>query len=501
MSPRRLSAPRYRRRILGAGLVVAGAAFSIGAPMYVNRIEDDLERRVALALSAAGVDGAAVVFDGQDGDLRCSRPLVDLTAAVRVAEGVRGVRSIDVIDRDCKVNRAPLVESADQTVAPTATAAPAETATGTAVSSGTDAAANGLATIADAVGADPRLAFLKILLDQAGLSDRLSNPAAAPVTLLAPTDAAFDALPADFLAQLAAQPELLDRLLAAHVLAIAPDRSQFPNADVVTTGNGEVWVIDAVQVPDDVDVSGDAIAPVTAMLDGGVVTLIGTVASEAERAKLLNAATIGAGAGKVVDQLTVDPDTGLDPETGDALARLIAVLPVQLVTGEVGFVDGALFAGGTYADEASGAAMRAAAGAEGVEAQLELRPDATQAQAAQLEAELNDFVAANPIRFEVGSAVLTPEGDAVLDQLADRMTTVGGVSVAVEGHTDSDGDPTRNLELSQQRAEAVRLGLVERGLDAALVTAAGFGSEQPVLVDGVEDKDASRRVEFRIGTT
>jgi outer membrane protein OmpA-like peptidoglycan-associated protein len=68
----------------------------------------------------------------------------------------------------------------------------------------------------------------------------------------------------------------------------------------------------------------------------------------------------------------------------------------------------------------------------------------------------------------------------------------------VEGHTDSDGDVARITQLSIQRAEAVRLALVARGLPEATIIAEGFGSQQPVLVGGVEDKAASRRVEFRV---
>jgi outer membrane protein OmpA-like peptidoglycan-associated protein len=47
----------------------------------------------------------------------------------------------------------------------------------------------------------------------------------------------------------------------------------------------------------------------------------------------------------------------------------------------------------------------------------------------------------------------------------------------------------------------VREALVERGLDGTAITAEGFGEQQPVLIAGVEDKLASRRVEFRIQTT
>ncbi len=517
MSRRRLSAPRYRRRILGVGLVLAGAAYSVGAPIYVNRIEVDLDRRVAGALADAGVVGATVSFDGQDGELRCTQPVDDYEAAVAVAEGVHGVRTIEPAladparpslgsGRNCKVNLAPLVEPE-----PSITAAPAETdatTTDGTVTVQTSAEATeppgvDFSTIAEAVTADPQLSYLKLLLDQSGRMAALADPAAPAMTLLAPTDAAFEALPADLLAQLSTEPGLLDRVIDAHLTEgrLADGAAGSASAAVVT-GNGDVRVIGEVLIPDGVEISARDAAPITAALDAGSVTLTGTVASEAERTKLVNAARIGAGSPEaVIDQLVVDPSVGIDPGTGDSLARLVAFLPVHLVSGEVGFASGAISLTGTYLADADGDAMRAAAAAEGVDAQLEQLPPATIDQAAQLEDELNQFVAANPIRFESGSSVLADESAAVLDELAARLAEVPGVTVSVEGHTDSEGDPGRNLTLSQQRADAVRAGLIERGLDQSLVTATGFGITQPVLVDGVEDKDASRRVEFRIATT
>ena len=71
----------------------------------------------------------------------------------------------------------------------------------------------------------------------------------------------------------------------------------------------------------------------------------------------------------------------------------------------------------------------------------------------------------------------------------------------MQGHTDSDGDAFDNQVLSEARAFAVQEALVERGLSRGAVRYDGFGSTQPVLVDGEEDKVASRRVEFAVEAT
>jgi OmpA-OmpF porin, OOP family len=156
---------------------------------------------------------------------------------------------------------------------------------------------------------------------------------------------------------------------------------------------------------------------------------------------------------------------------------------------------------GTYADEAGRAALAEVAAALGADVAVTERPAATDDDASELEAELNAFVGANPILFEPSSSVLDESAAPILDEVARRANQLAGVTITVEGHTDSDGGAQENLILSQLRALAVQQALVERGLDPASVTSEGFGSQRPIVVDGVEDKDASRRVEFRVVVT
>jgi OOP family OmpA-OmpF porin len=75
-----------------------------------------------------------------------------------------------------------------------------------------------------------------------------------------------------------------------------------------------------------------------------------------------------------------------------------------------------------------------------------------------------------------------------------------GVAITVEGHTDTDGDANRNLQLSAARAQTVQNALLERGVTAPMEIA-GFGETQPILANGVEDKAASRRVVFQVSAT
>ena len=169
--------------------------FCIGFPIYNNRIEADLERRVPAELADAGFPGVTASFSGQDGTLRCAEPLTDPEAATEAAYDVWGVRKI-TLDRLCRVNRAPVVnESSADDSSDGADGSVAGSTTDAAVS--TTAASQQFSTLADAVASEPDLSFLGVLLQESGLTNQLADPTADPVTIFAPTDAAFDALPAD----------------------------------------------------------------------------------------------------------------------------------------------------------------------------------------------------------------------------------------------------------------------------------------------------------------
>ena len=112
---------------------------------------------------------------------------------------------------------------------------------------------------------------------------------------------------------------------------------------------------------------------------------------------------------------------------------------------------------------------------------------------------INSLIGLENIEFEVSSAVITAAGQEELQRAVTFFNENPDVGAVIEGHTDTDGSEEGNLTLSQNRAESVLAFLVDNGIDADRLSAVGFGEAQPILdAAGVEDKPASRRIEFQV---
>lgn len=104
------------------------------------------------------------------------------------------------------------------------------------------------------------------------------------------------------------------------------------------------------------------------------------------------------------------------------------------------------------------------------------------------------------IEFGNGEAQLTTEMYGDLDKLADFLLDNPDFHLTISGYTDSDGREEFNLQLSQERAEAIMEYLVYFGnVPEDRIEARGFGSSKPLVEESSEEnKNLNRRVEFEI---
>lgn len=104
------------------------------------------------------------------------------------------------------------------------------------------------------------------------------------------------------------------------------------------------------------------------------------------------------------------------------------------------------------------------------------------------------------IVFGNGEAKLTDAMYDDLDKVADFLLDNPKFELRISGHTDSDGREDFNLNLSQERADAIKEYLVYFGnIDESRISARGYGSSQPILKDhSPEAKNLNRRVEFEL---
>lgn len=108
---------------------------------------------------------------------------------------------------------------------------------------------------------------------------------------------------------------------------------------------------------------------------------------------------------------------------------------------------------------------------------------------------------ATAVNFKVGSALLSTEAKAKLDELAEKAKAEKGFVIEVTGFASSDGSEGFNRRLSQHRADAVVRYLAEQHMIPLrrIITPYGFGESQPVADNSTrEGRKQNRRVEVKV---
>ncbi len=110
----------------------------------------------------------------------------------------------------------------------------------------------------------------------------------------------------------------------------------------------------------------------------------------------------------------------------------------------------------------------------------------------------NEVKISKPVLFKAGSDKLQPESTAALEIIKLYLTDKSYISLLrVECHTDNSGDAATNQLLTEKRALAVCIKLIELGVDCKRLIAVGFGGTKPVADNSTPNgKAENRRVSF-----
>ena len=194
--------------------------------------------------------------------------------------------------------------------------------------------------------------------------------------------------------------------------------------------------------------------------------------------------------------------TTTDPWTGEPRATRTG--QGAAVGAGVGAVIGAITGGDRLKRAAIGAGLGALAGAA-VGSYMDRNEEALRRQLAGTGVSVtrrgDDIILNMPghVTFDFDSAALKPEFFEVLDSVALVLNEFEQTVLVVDGHTDSVGSRSYNLQLSERRADTVGRYLTNRGVNPARIATYGYGPDHPVASnDTAEGRALNRRVELTL---
>lgn len=103
------------------------------------------------------------------------------------------------------------------------------------------------------------------------------------------------------------------------------------------------------------------------------------------------------------------------------------------------------------------------------------------------------------VNFNFNSAQITPESYPILLDAVKTLHRNSNMNVEIQGYTDNIGAEQYNINLSQRRADAVRIYLISKGIQASRLRAVGYGERNPVADNKTpQGRALNRRIEFKI---
>lgn len=111
-----------------------------------------------------------------------------------------------------------------------------------------------------------------------------------------------------------------------------------------------------------------------------------------------------------------------------------------------------------------------------------------------------EIITEGDIEFETDGTTPRDESGELLDQIAALLLEHGDIeTLEIQGHTDDQGEDDELAVLSQERADAVREALAERGIDPDRLETEGYGATQPMVPNtSSRNRTLNERIEFHI---
>ncbi len=108
-------------------------------------------------------------------------------------------------------------------------------------------------------------------------------------------------------------------------------------------------------------------------------------------------------------------------------------------------------------------------------------------------------IAGKAIQFETGKSTIKSSSYKTLDDIVIILEGNKEYSLSIDGHTDNTGKADKNLQLSKDRAQAVKDYFISKGISASRLTSEGYGQEKPIADNKTADgRTKNRRVELKL---
>ena len=113
---------------------------------------------------------------------------------------------------------------------------------------------------------------------------------------------------------------------------------------------------------------------------------------------------------------------------------------------------------------------------------------------------LDKAIVLDNIYYDFDRAEIRPDAARELDKLVSILKDNPQIVIELSSHTDSRGEVTYNIDLSQRRAESAVNYIISKGISDRRITARGYGENRPIVPDATteEEHQVNRRTEFKV---